>query len=318
MDEGNFTIVCTASGVEDRAVALARLLGVTESDIQHTQEDPQSTRNGKWPLQPALPELKSHRFRLLVDRHATRLQWLTPTPGSLHLSFTEGRNRYRMQAGGKRRDKLARAIGIAKHTTRRDIASRPIMDATAGLCRDAWAMASYGCPVMAFERSPWLNWMQRDALAQALANPDTQACASRLTLVHSDAASWLNDWLTHYSANNTPAPDESTSVDAVKTSPMTSPIRAIYLDPMYPERKKSAAVKKDMQVLHQLIGADTDSDKLLTAALRAAQHGFIERVVVKRPISSEPLINPWQVSPTHTHESKKTRYDVYVGQSLKF
>ena len=314
MDEGNFTIVCTASGAEDRAVALARLLGVTESDIQHTQDDPQSTRNGKQSQQPTVPEPQSHRFRLLIDRHATRLQWLTPTPGSLHLSFTEGRNRYRMQAGGKRRDKLARAIGIAKDTTRRDIASRPIMDATAGLCRDAWAMASYGCPVMAFERSAWLNWMQRDALAQALANPDTLACASRLTLVHSDAASWLDDWSKHSDANNATVPDESSSVEAVKTSP----IRAIYLDPMYPERKKSAAVKKDMQILHQLIGADTDSDKLLTAALRAAQHGFIERVVVKRPISSEPLINPWQVSPTHTHESKKTRYDVYVGQSLKF
>lgn len=286
MDESHITVVSTEPEAEDRAAALAGMLSVTHTDILSTEGDPQTR----------------YRFRLLVDSHTTRLEWHDPSPGTLTLSFTEGRNRYRMQAGGRRRDTLARAIGLGKHATRRDITNHSILDATAGLCRDAWAMAAYGCPVIAFERSGWLNWMQRDALTQALADPDTHDCASRLTLVRSDATNWLNDWLTH---------TNSKDVQSRKVS-------AIYLDPMYPQRKKSAAVKKDMQVLHQLIGADTDSEKLLTAALSAARQGLIDRVVVKRPASGDTLDNPWQVKPTHTHESKNTRYDVYMGQSLKF
>jgi len=297
MDERNITVVSTEPEAEDRAAALASLLGATQTDIHSARDDPQTPNSD-----PDLIQTQAYQFRLLVDRHTTRLEWRDPSPGTLSLSFTEGRNRYRMQAGGRRRDTLARAIGLGKNATRRDTTSHSILDATAGLCRDTWAMAAYGCPVIAFERSAWLNWMQRDALAQALANPDTHACAARLTLVRSDVTHWLKNWSTH---------NRSGDLQPRKVS-------AIYLDPMYPQRKKSAAVKKDMQVLHQLIGADTDSEKLLTAALDAARHGLIERVVVKRPASGDSLHNPWQVKPTHTHKSKNTRYDVYMGQSLKF
>jgi 16S rRNA (guanine1516-N2)-methyltransferase len=82
----------------------------------------------------------------------------------------------------------------------------------------------------------------------------------------------------------------------------------IYIDPMYPSRDKSALVKKDMRLLHQLAGPDTDSEQLLTTARTTA----LKRVVVKRP-KSAPFIG--NQKPTTSLESKNTRYDVYINLS---
>jgi 16S rRNA (guanine1516-N2)-methyltransferase len=79
----------------------------------------------------------------------------------------------------------------------------------------------------------------------------------------------------------------------------------IYIDPMYPRRKKSALVKKDMQILQRLHDEDNDAAALLENALLYA----IKRVVVKRPIQAEAL-NDRQ--PNTAIKSKKTRDDVYT------
>jgi 16S rRNA (guanine1516-N2)-methyltransferase len=76
---------------------------------------------------------------------------------------------------------------------------------------------------------------------------------------------------------------------------------------MYPERRKSARVKKNMQLLQQLLGQDQDTEQLLQAALHCAR----QRVVVKRPKGAEPIPG---FKPTTRVESKKTRYDVYVSK----
>jgi 16S rRNA (guanine1516-N2)-methyltransferase len=74
---------------------------------------------------------------------------------------------------------------------------------------------------------------------------------------------------------------------------------------MYPERKKSAKIKKEMQILQQLVGYSADEGELLDLAIKAAKH----RVVVKRPKGSEPLK---QLTPNYIVSSPNTRYDVYV------
>jgi 16S rRNA (guanine1516-N2)-methyltransferase len=83
----------------------------------------------------------------------------------------------------------------------------------------------------------------------------------------------------------------------------------IYLDPMYPERKKSASVKKNMQLLQQLLGKDEDTSELLEVALLTAR----KRVVVKRPKSANPVTDK---KPTYQVSSKNTRYDIYVNSRL--
>ena len=73
---------------------------------------------------------------------------------------------------------------------------------------------------------------------------------------------------------------------------------------MYPQRPKSAAVKKDLRLLRELLD-DTPVEPRLFAAALAAARG---RVVVKRPKSARPLTGK---APDAVIRSANTRYDVY-------
>ena len=82
------------------------------------------------------------------------------------------------------------------------------------------------------------------------------------------------------------------------------PHDCVYLDPMYPpKRKKSAIANKNMQFLQWLLKPDLDSLPLLKAALDSNS-----RVVVKRPIYADPLL----ASPQQRFSSKLVHYDVYL------
>ena len=79
----------------------------------------------------------------------------------------------------------------------------------------------------------------------------------------------------------------------------------VYLDPMFPERTKSAAVKKKFQLLHHLERPCADPELLLEAA-RAVRP---RKVVVKRPVKGPHLAG---VKPSHTIAGKAVRYDCLV------
>ena len=51
----------------------------------------------------------------------------------------------------------------------------------------------------------------------------------------------------------------------------------VYIDPMFPPKKKSALVKMDMRVLGQLVGPDADAGELFECARAIAR----QRVIVK-------------------------------------
>ena len=176
---------------------------------------------------------------------------------------------------GSRRQPLARAVGLKGH--------RPtVLDATAGLGRDSLLLAALGCSVMAVERSPVLGAMLRDALRRAADEPHWGPIVrERLQLTIGDARALLAN------LSGAAAPD------------------VVYVDPMYPPRRKSALPKKEMRVLRRLVGDDPDASDLLAAALRAAR----TRVVVKRPRHAPPLAG----EPTLTVEGKMVRYDVYLS-----
>lgn len=93
----------------------------------------------------------------------------------------------------------------------------------------------------------------------------------------------------------------------------------VYLDPMFPPRTKSAAVKKGMSILHGLLETqkiDPDStnarlleeNKLLESALEAAG----VRVVVKRPSRAPPLGGESSTRPSYSIKGSSNRWDVYV------
>ena len=178
-----------------------------------------------------------------------------------------------------RRREAGKAQGLIK-------ACRPrpglrIVDATAGWGRDAALLASFGAEVIMVERQPVMAALLADALKHLDA---TVGVALNLSLVSADAVSYLQSL----------APADYPDV--------------IYIDPMHPARQKSALVKKDMQVLQQLIGADLDALALLQQALRFAR----QRVIVKWPQQLPPLL------PTsHSIQGKTVRFDSYLAEDVQ-
>ena len=84
----------------------------------------------------------------------------------------------------------------------------------------------------------------------------------------------------------------------------------ICLDPMFPQRDKSAAVKKEMALFqHLLEDAPADGAELLAWALAQP----VARVVVKRPTKAPSLGG---LEPSHSIKGKAVRYDVHVLRGL--
>lgn len=218
---------------------------------------------------------------LCFEEHQAVL-YNTDNKSQLNIDFTSGGLAHRLQYGGGKGQTIAKAIGINSK-------NKPhILDATAGLGRDAIILANLGSQVSLVEQSPILAEMLKQAIDAAKNNAlFQQATRQGFELYHANSSSFMHE----------------------KTIPGCD---VVYLDPMYPEKKKSALVKKDMQMLQTLIGhssEDTNAE-LLKAALGFAK----QRVVVKRPKGADILDGP---KPTMSLHSKKTRYDVYVIKTLK-
>lgn len=187
-----------------------------------------------------------------------------------YIDFTTGKMLYRSEHAGLRKEMLARALGVKPSE------NAYIIDATAGLGRDSYILASLGFEITLLERSPIIFALLQDALKRASL---TQAnTINRMHLIHADTISWL--------------------------SALPSKPDIIYLDPMFPERQKSASVKKEMAILQDLLGKDSDCDKLFKTALTCAR----KRVVVKRPRLAPPLA----AAPSFSLQGKSSRFDIYL------
>lgn len=200
----------------------------------------------------------------------------------IRADFVTGAAAHRRRFGGGRGQLVAKACGFGKGVVPQ------IVDATAGLGRDAFVLASLGAQVLMVERVAAIHALLAAAVAQAMADDEVAEIAARLSLRHADSANEL--------------------ADAVADWPHQPQV--VHLDPMFPHRDKSALVKKEMRVFRELAGADDDAPRLLQAALDIATH----RVVVKRPRKAPPIDGS---PPQHVLEGKTSRYDLYVHRSLK-
>ncbi|WP_158611736.1 class I SAM-dependent methyltransferase [Guyparkeria sp. SCN-R1] len=176
---------------------------------------------------------------------------------------------------------LARKDALARATGWKAGYRPPVVDLTTGLGRDAWALASGGCEVTAVERHPVVWLLLTDALDRAMAQPALAPITARIHPVFGDVL-----------GEHPPA-----LVSGEET--------VWYLDPMFPERKKSALVKKPMRIFHQLVGEDPDAAALFVWARR--QPGA--RWVVKRPPGA-PTIDA--TTPDIDYRSGRLRFDVYL------
>ena len=159
-----------------------------------------------------------------------------------------------------------------------------VVDATAGLGRDAFVLACVGCHVRMLERNPVVAALLDDGLARGYADAEIGPwLQARLQLIHASSLTALTDI--------TPRP------------------QVVYLDPMFPHKQKSALVKKEMRVFQSLVGPDLDADGLLEPARQLAT----KRVVVKRPDYAPPLAD---VATPNAVVTKGHRFDIYAGTPL--
>ena len=173
------------------------------------------------------------------------------------------------------------ALPVAKACGVRGAVRPKIIDATAGLGEDGFLLASLGCEVQMIERNPVIASALREALALGLENLEIQAIISRIILFHGSA------------------------LDLIPQLTQDGPIDVIYLDPMFPHRKKSALVKKDMRDLRDIVGDDLDADNLLEVARQHAK-----RIVVKRPKGAGFLAG---VVTKDQIKGERGRFDIYSG-----
>ena len=153
------------------------------------------------------------------------------------------------------------------------------VDCTAGLGEDSLLLAAAGFTVTLFERDETIAALLADALERAAAEPQLAGIVSRMRLVAGDSVSGL--------------------------ASLPEPPDVVYLDPMFPARTKSAAVKKKFQLLHHLERPCEEEEALLAAALAARPR----KVVIKRPAKGALLAG---MRPSYSVSGKAVRYDVLV------
>lgn len=169
---------------------------------------------------------------------------------------------------------MARACGLSKG------AIPGVIDATAGLGRDAFILAGLGARMTLIERSPAVHAALHEGMERARRS-DAKAAEviGRMTLILGDSRELLSD------------------------------LRAevVLVDPMHPPRGNTALVKKEMRSLRAIVGADPDALQLMQAALACATN----RVVLKWPLRAAPMEGLRRSS--HQIVGKTTRYDVFAA-----
>ncbi len=158
--------------------------------------------------------------------------------------------------------------------------TRTVIDATTGWAQDTLALFRMGYQLTCVERSPVMVELLQDGFNRLAAK----------------------DWVIKRKLRV----PELIPMDAIEYfSTLSEQPDCVYLDPMFPEkRKKSALARKSMMILRDILGHDEDREKLFSAACSVAA----KRVVVKSPSHAQPLAG----KPDQVFSSKLLRYDVYL------
>jgi len=154
-----------------------------------------------------------------------------------------------------------------------------VLDATAGMGEDSLLLAAAGFTVDLYEYDPIIAVLIEDTLCRASVVPELTEIVGRMRLHKAD------------------------SIDAMRNLTVSPDV--ILLDPMFPERQKSALVKKKFQLIHRLEKPCADEDELLNAAIYAHP----QKIIIKRPAKAPCLAGK---KPSYTLNGKSIRYDCIV------
>ena len=192
----------------------------------------------------------------------------------LKCDFLHGTLNYRLRFGGGRGQHLPKAVGMKGGQ------SSTIIDATAGLGRDAFLLASLGSQVTLIERSDAIHELLAAGMEAARqAGGRHRDIIDQMTLIHGDSIALLP----HMHAD------------------------VVLVDPMHPPRQKSALVKAEMRAIRDIVGVDEDQRLLVETALAMAA----KRVVLKWPAKAAPLKGLRPAS--HQIIGRSIRYDVFMN-----
>ncbi len=159
----------------------------------------------------------------------------------------------------------------------KDMSGAPrAIDATAGLGEDALLLAAAGFTVELYERNPVTAALLRDTLRRAAQTPALAQTVARMSFAGFD------------------------SIEALLETELSPDV--VYLDPMFPLRRKSGLIKKKFQVMHDVECPCSDEQELMRAALAAHP----KKIVVKRPIKGAYLAS---VKPSYSITGGVIRYD---------
>ncbi|MDP8080161.1 class I SAM-dependent methyltransferase [Phocoenobacter skyensis] len=225
----------------------------------------------KWQL---IHDISSILALVKTDKQLELRKLDEPKLGAVSVDFVTGTLAHRRKFGGGRGEAVAKAVGIKKGVL------PTVIDATAGLGRDAFVLACIGCQVRLVERNPIVSALLEDGLQRAYCDPEIgEFMQQKMQLLTIRSIAELN--------------------------PETDGADVVYLDPMYPHKPKKALVKKEMRVFQHLIGEDLDTDYFFEIAKKLAK----KRVVVKRP-DYAPFIADQK--PDFSQTTKNHRFDIYL------
>lgn len=215
---------------------------------------------------PVNPENREeYAFNLELSAEGLRL--LDAQKRVLEIDFIKDHLNYQRRGLRGKNELLAKALGYAKGVRR-------VLDLSAGMGIDAVFMTQLGFQVTSVERSQLLFVLLNEALSRA---PELQP---KLQFVAADSYEYL------------------------RSSESSREVDAIFFDPMYPHKKKTALPKQEMVVFRELVGHDEDASRVLEEAMKWP----VSRIVVKRPLGAEELLPGVR----HAYEGKVVRYDVYM------
>ncbi|MBO5136653.1 MAG: class I SAM-dependent methyltransferase [Clostridia bacterium] len=215
-------------------------------------------------------EIKSgiieNELTLLYDERG-----LTLTDGDLEVRGDFAENRNRLSENNLRQEFLVKAVKS------KNMGENPlVVDATAGLGEDSILLAAAGYRVIMFEYNPVICALLEDAMDRAKETEELREIIKRMTLVEGDSTEKMSE------INERP--------------------EAVFLDPMFPERKKSALVKKKFQLLQRLEKPATDEREMYEEAVKLKP----KKIVIKRPLKGPTLEG---TKPSYSIKGKAIRYD---------
>jgi 16S rRNA (guanine1516-N2)-methyltransferase len=194
-------------------------------------------------------------------------------PGPLFIDYTSGAINFRRMSG---KQLLLKAVGGA---------GKSVLDSTAGLGRDAFVLASLGCKVRALEKSTVLGELVLDALERCRKDQRLEKIVRRLEFSVGESSSFIKN-----------------------ISPLS--YDALYIDPMFPESKKTALPKKEMLILQKFFAREPSGESDIKKIFDEGTKKF-KRIVVKRPLNGPELASGVKVK----FKGSSTRFDVYVFEN---